>query len=99
MLKLYDYIYYRTYRVYKYKWKDDDPGMYSRNLVSIFQFINIVSVFYFIKKLLDSSCSFSKIEWGIFMIIIGVANYIRYKYFKPINQLELKWDTKSCTKM
>lgn len=89
----YDYIFYRTYCVYKYRWKENIPDIYANGIITITQLANIVSILFFLETLLDISLIVSNLVWGIFMVILIALNYVLYEYFKPFKQLELKWGT------
>ena len=44
LLRIFDYIYYRVFHIYKTKWKDSTPGAYATSLVTLLQSILVVII-------------------------------------------------------
>jgi dolichol kinase len=88
---IFDYIYYRTYFLYKYKWKDDDPKIYSISLVTLMQALNLLSLvfilMYFRKEKLIIDTKFSLI---LFFVLLGL-NFFRYRSEGHFQKFLAKW--------
>lgn len=93
MINTFDYVYYRIYSFYKYKWKEDMPNMYANGLLFLMQLINIASLLILFYSLLNTPNNIGKIEWAIFMLVLFLFNFLRHKYYVTFKQLELKWSS------
>lgn len=91
ILKIYDYLYYRTYKIYLTKWKESMPWLYALGLVSIIQVFNL-SILYFTYAFISKSYKIDA-KFGLILTIgIIVINYIRYHSSKyNFNSLSEKW--------
>lgn len=91
ILKIYDYLYYRTYKIYLIKWKESMPWLYALGLVSIIQVFNL-SILYFTYAFIYKSYKIDA-KFGLILTIgIIVINYIRYHSNRyNFNSLSEKW--------
>ncbi|MDA3910294.1 MAG: hypothetical protein PF448_02910 [Bacteroidales bacterium] len=77
ILKLYDYLYYRVYKLYLIKWNESMPWLYALGLVSIIQVFNLATLHFAYALLSGSYKIFAR--FGLMLTIgIIVFNYIRY---------------------
>ncbi len=91
-MRLFDYIFYRTYNLYFYKWKDDDPKIYAIVLVSFLQSIHVLSLLFICSYLINLKFNIHKIYVAAFFIAIIALNFYRYR--EKGNSFELlkgKW--------
>jgi len=92
VMRLFDYIYYRTFHLYKYKWKDDDPKMYAIGLVSLLQTIHILTLLFFYLYFIDTKIYINKVYVVAFFLLIIALNFYRYRdKGKSFRLLEDKW--------
>ena len=78
-MRLFDYIYYRTYYLYFYKWKDDDPKIYAIGLISLLQFLNILTLLFFYLHLINTKIHIYRIYAVAFFFVIIALNFYRYR--------------------
>lgn len=88
---MFNYLYYRIFSTYKYKWKDNIPGVYAVCILSILQFFNILSVLYTVETFSMLDLNMKKIYYGLFVGIIIALNYYRYNFLTLFCKLEKKW--------
>ena len=91
---IFDYIYYRVYYLYLYKWKDDDPKVYSVTLVSLLQAMNLVSLMFLLLFFLDERITVNKLYSISFFLILIALNFYRYRK-RNFHYLEKKWMDKN----
>ena len=91
-MKIFDYIYYRTYQAYRRK--DSNPEIYAEGLVSLLLGLTIIDVFIlisltpFFRTLLDFPEIIMKSS-ALFIIVVGFIIFKkRYGEIKPYEELE-----------
>lgn len=91
-MKIFDYIYYRTYYIYKYKWKDEDPKIYSITLITLLQASNIATLL-FIYLFINNKNPEIDYYYSISLFFtVMILNFVRYrKKYKSFNILSSKW--------
>lgn len=90
-MKLFDYMYYRTYSWYEKR--DQHPWIYAEGVVSVVQFFFLLNFYILLKELTGwnlSNIVNGKVVAGVLIILIIVINNIRYK--KKIDIKKLKKD-------
>lgn len=98
-MKLFDYLYYRIFYIYKNKWKDDTPGAYATSLVTLIQtlFLTLIPIFLY-ELLSNKNIGLNKLYLlGIFFIIFFL-NFFRYRKFVDFDHLSQKWDKEETKK-
>ena len=88
MKKLFDYIFYRWYNIYKSK--DRDPNIYAAGMVlfyQLFTIINIVSITCILFGVDRPDKKYLLVPFIIFVVI----NYIRYENNFNISELDNLW--------
>lgn len=90
-MRFFDYIFYRTYFLYKYKWKDDTPIPYALSLVTILQVFNIGSLF-LIYAFFNKIKHVKPIYAAILFVGLLVFNVINYRSKNCFVQLSERWD-------
>ncbi len=90
---LFDYIYYRTYSLYKDKWKEEDPKLYAVGMVSLMQEFNVGAILFFIINHLE--IKIERIYVFLFYIVLFIFNMLWYSKFRTYNNLFQKWDTEA----
>lgn len=95
ILKFFDYIYYRTYSLYKNL--DNMPYMYAVCLVALMQQFNVGIIVFFLYTFFDLNTEVNKYILYASYFVFLVPNYIRYSKFKRYKEMDEKWgnDTKS----
>lgn len=95
MLKFFDYIYYRTYKLHI-------PGCDAAFNVATVQALNIITLLYFLFPTFWRTHSvLFYIFWGGIWIILSILNGVFTSllpleiYFKRIRKCEAKWDNES----
>lgn len=83
ILKLYSYIYYRIYILYKDKWNDDNPGIYAFMAICLVTILNLMLIINLIIFLFDVKYNLDYIAIIILSIVI-ITTYALYgdKIFK-----------------
>lgn len=78
MQMIFDYIYFRTFRIYQNRWKEKIPMLYALSLVTILQ-VFLVSIIIFAYALVFQKYSINpKISLILFVLFL-TYNYLRYK--------------------
>jgi hypothetical protein len=91
-MRIFDYIYYRVYHLYKYKWKDSTPGAYATSLVTLLETLNVVILPIFIYQLISNDkIEHSKIYYLIAFFVIFIFNLYRYNKIMDYKLLADKW--------
>lgn len=95
---LFDYIYYRTFAIYKNKWNEDDPKIYAISLVTLLQSINFISLFYAFIIILQKDV-FIEVKYSfILFFLILIFNFIRYRKKHDYDELREKWNNEEVQK-
>lgn len=86
---LFDYIYYRTYILYKESWNEDDPKLYSAAVVSLIQEFNVgvmilLLIYYF-------EIHVERFYFIIFYIFLFALNMFKYRKKRTFKKLYSKW--------
>lgn len=80
-MKIFDYLYYRTYGIYLKK-NESSPWIYATNLVSLIQFLNLLVLFIIVNKfvIITSDLKFFVIILYLLLFGFGLAiNYFRFQ--------------------
>lgn len=88
---MFAYLYYRIYAIYKYKWKDDVPGVYAICILSLLQGFNILSALFVAEIITKLDFEINKIYYGLLIAALITLNYFRFNYLNNFNELEKKW--------
>lgn len=88
---MFEYIYYRIYSTYKYKWKENMPGVYAVGAVSVLQISNISSLIITTKLFFGYNLQYDYFHEGIFGIILLIFNYFRFASSSQYTNYEKKW--------
>lgn len=91
-MKVFDYIYYRIYWIYQYKWKESMPNLYSIGAISVLQMINISSVIFLAVFLFNPDFHINKYFGVIFIFGFWLLNHLRYKNNRSFYNLEKQWN-------
>ena len=95
---LFDYIYYRTFAIYKNKWNENDPKIYAISLVTLLQSINFISLFYAFVIILQKDI-FIDVKYSfILFFLILIINLIKYRKKHDYDELRKKWSNEEITK-
>jgi len=78
-MKIFDYIYYRTYYIYKYKWKDDDPKVYSITLITLLQASNIATLLFIYLFINNKNFEIDYYYSISLFFTIMILNFVRYR--------------------
>lgn len=97
-MTVFSYIYYRTYSVYKHKWKEEDPKIYSLALVSILQSLNILTFLLWAGFYFKTKIDFNKLYLLFLFLFLVFVNSIWFNKIKPFKKLEVKWESESKSK-
>ncbi len=92
MKKLFDYIFYRWYNIYKSN--DSDPNIYAAGMVlfyQLFTIINIVSITCILLGVDRPDKKYLLVPFIIFVVI----NYIRYENNFNVSELDNLWKEES----
>ncbi len=90
---IFDYIYYRTYCIYKYKWKDDDSKIYSITLVTLLQSLNLISALFMYIYINSEKLKLETSYTIILFFIVLALNFLRYRDNKNgFSKLSDKWN-------
>lgn len=96
ILRIFDYVYYRVYHIYKVKWKDDTPGAYATSLITLLQNLLFVLIpiytFAAIAGIIPDSDETYLI--GGF-ILFFVFNCLRYSKRNNYESLRKRWNDES----
>ena len=86
-MKIFDYIYYRVYHIYKVKWKDGTPGAFATSLVTLLQCLYIVVIPGFIYELIYST-KLNLLKEYIIVALVILFIFTRYGegYFSPTEE-------------
>lgn len=93
MIKVFDYIFYRVYCLYKYKWNESHPKHYTVGVISVLQQFNLLLLFFFgilFLGLIELKPYFKGIALVLFFSLYGI-NFYRYTDSK-ISNLEVKFE-------
>lgn len=96
-MKIFDYIYYRIYSFYKYKWKETMPNLYSIGAISVLQMINFTNILFLCLLLFYPNHGIKKFYGGIVVVIGLLYNYYRYEHITNFYTLEKKWNSENET--
>jgi len=94
----FDYVYYRTYELYKKKWKESMPWLYAMSVVSATQSFILLSmpiIYGIITRTKLEEYGINKYHFGILAFIIVGLNYHRYKKKIPYYSMFDKWKNES----
>ncbi len=93
LIRAFDYIYYRVYHIYKFKWKDNNPGAYATSLVTLLQSLLVVVIPVLIYSAINGvEIGLGKIYYiGVFLVFF-VFNYFRYNKVTNYENLAKKWN-------
>lgn len=89
MLKLIDYIFYRIYSLYK-KQGSDVTHVYASGLLSLLQFMTVVSILFLINIFIGFSLP-SKWGFAPLLIIFMILNWYRYERNFDIEEFAAQW--------
>lgn len=93
---MFSYIYFRTYTLYL-KWGEKDiPGLYALAIVSLFQGVNCLTIYWFLTDVLNYDLGFTLENHLIITssAIIIFVNLICYR-ISPFKKLETRWGNES----
>jgi len=88
---MFDYLYYRIYAIYKFKWKDSVPGVYAICILSLLQGFNILSAMFAIELFTQQDFEIRKIYYGLLIAVLITFNYYRFYFLTGFSELEKKW--------
>ena len=88
MQKIYHYIYYRIY-VGISKRNNNHSQLNSAALFSMCVFLNVFTIFFFLKKYLSAS------GYIFFLISASVLSFINFMYFDDYNHKIIMWELKN----
>lgn len=89
----FDYLYYRTYRTYLHKWKDNMPWLYALCLVTILQVFNLSTFLFVYIFIASSSYRPNKLHGVVIFFVLFFINRVRYTSDKTgYKSLSEKWD-------
>jgi hypothetical protein len=99
IIRIFDYVYYRVYHIYKIKWKDSTPGAYATSLVTLLQSLLFAVIPIFVHSaIIDTKVELDKKYFiGIF-IVFFIFNYLRYFKVTNYKNLANKWDNEEKVK-
>jgi accessory gene regulator protein AgrB len=90
-MKLFDYIYFRTYSIYENSWNEKNPDLYAAGLVSLMQEFNLGAIFFLLFFYFD--INISRVYVFLFYIVLFILNLIWYSKYRPYSLLFRKWNT------
>jgi hypothetical protein len=85
---IFDYIYYRTYTLYKDKWKEEDPKLYAVGVVSLLQEFNLGAILFFMFYYLE--IKIERVYIFLFYVLLFIFNMLWYSKLKT-RTLFQKW--------
>ncbi|AXP80839.1 hypothetical protein CJ739_1753 [Mariniflexile rhizosphaerae] len=89
-MNFFDYVYYRSYSLYKNILGDSTPMLYALCVVSLMQQFNVFTMLYFAYVYLDLNMNINKyVLYASFLVFI-IPNYLRYSKFS-YEQMDEKW--------
>jgi hypothetical protein len=86
---IFNYLYYRTYALYKNKWNEVDPKLYAAGIVSLMQEFNLGAILFLILQYFD--ITIERLYVYLFYIVLFALNMIWYSKFRIYKYLESKW--------
>ena len=88
MMNIFDYIYYRWFRLYAKK--DSDPDIYASGIVSAYQLLTIINLVLLSSVLFGFD--YPKVTYLYPLIIVFfIINYFRYERNFDISELDERW--------
>ena len=97
---MFEYIFYKTYSLYKYKWNETMPGIYACGINSIFQGFNLIIIVYDYYYWVNLEILHVNKYYGFLMYLCFMfVNYILYYKFTTPQQIEKKWKNASKKKI
>lgn len=92
-MKIFDYIYYRVYHIYKVKWKDSTPSAYATSLVTLLQCLLIFAIPICVySAFTGKKVVTDKIYYIGAFLFFFVFNLFRYQRLINYKSLALIWD-------
>lgn len=93
---LFDYLYYRTYSLYKNKWNEEDPKLYAVGIVSLMQEFNLGAALFIM--IYYSGIKVERIYVFFFYILLFIFNMLWYSKYRTFDKLYSKWNIEAKNK-
>jgi len=93
IIRIFDYIYYRVFYIYKNKWKDSTPGAYATSLVTLLQSLLIFVIPIFVYSAFTGiKVTVDKIYYIGAFLFFFIFNLFRYQKVINYKSLAIIWD-------
>lgn len=89
-MKFFDYLYYRTFHLYRNKWNEEDPKLYAVGLVSLMQEFNLGGLLFFIVFFFN--VEIERIYVFLFYVILFMLNWFWYSKIRIYENMASGWD-------
>lgn len=93
VIRIFDYIYYRVFYIYKNKWKDSTPGAYATSLVTLLQSLLFFVIPIFVYSAFSGTkVTVDKVYYIVAFVFFFIFNLFRYQKVTNYKNLSQVWD-------
>ena len=98
IINFFDYIFYRIYHQYKFKWGENVPGSYAVSIVTLLQNSTGIILLFIYEIITKNYINFEKKYVIGVLLILFIFNILRYFKITSYDKLSEKWGNEEKTK-